>query len=116
MNYTEVDLGRPASFLIPSLKLKGTDKEQRKIEDKIHVFLLENFSGYTVRDGVYGYWKVDEKVFYGEHKEYRVSFKGKERIPLLKQFLAEITHEIEEQCLYIETGEDSFLNLPKPTE
>jgi hypothetical protein len=44
--------------------------------------------------------------------EVKVSFKGKERIPKLQKFLAGMCRLMGEECLYLETGEDSWLIYP----
>lgn len=115
MKYKKVSLGRMAVFLLPSLKLKSRDKNGITIEEKIHQFLLAHFSGYTASSGtIFGFWKEGNKKreLYGEHKEYKVSFVGKERIPILENFLARIARETGEQCIYLETGEDAWLIYP----
>lgn len=114
MRYKEVKLGRMAVFLIPSVKARGFYSKRRNIEDKINKFLEDNYSGYTVKENVKGFWTSTGRRFYGEHIEYKASFIGKERIPALKKFLALIAHEINEECIYLETGEDSFLIYPDP--
>jgi len=82
MTYRKASLGRMATFLLPSLKLKQRDDKNRTVEDRLHDFLLKNFEGYTVAGGnIFGYWKDNlGTTHYGEHKEYKVAFKGKERI------------------------------------
>ena len=44
--------------------------------------------------------------------EIKVSFRGKERIPKLQKFLAEICSVMREECIYLETGENSWLIYP----
>ncbi|MEK7627737.1 MAG: hypothetical protein AAB397_04120 [Patescibacteria group bacterium] len=112
--YEKESLGRMAVFLLPSLKLKIRDEKGETIEEKIHQFLLVNFNGYTAATGnIFGFWKNSSgQEFYGEHKEYKVSFIGKERIPILENFLACVAMMIDEHCIYFETGEDSWLIYP----
>ena len=115
MTYRKESLGRMATFLLPSLKLKKRDADGHTIEEIVHQFLVSNFEGYTAAGGIiFGFWK-DEKgeVAYGEHKEYKVAFIGKDRIAVLESFLATIAKEIGEYCIYFETGEDSWLIYPK---
>ncbi len=108
-------LGRPATFLLPSLKLQQRGSDGRKLEERVHDFLLGNYSGYTTTVGsTLGYWMdEDSKEFYGEHRVYTVSFLGKDRIPGLTCFLAELAHEMGEQCIYLTTGEDAWLVYPE---
>ncbi|MBI3633642.1 MAG: hypothetical protein HY226_05115 [Candidatus Vogelbacteria bacterium] len=118
MKYRLVNSGRPAVFLLPSLKLKGLDGNGIRIDEKIDRFLLEKFGGYTVTSGnIFGHWKDENgKDYYGEHKEYEVYFLGKHRIPHLARFLAQIAFDINEQCIYLKTGEDTWFVYPIPSK
>ena len=104
--YKKESLGRPAKFLLPANKILDP-----KIREKIRNFLLENFGGYTeTSSGVFiGCWKNKENISYDAHVEFRISFLGKERIPVLEQFLAKLARELDEECIYLETGEDAWL-------
>jgi len=104
-------LGRMAVFLIPSFKLKKRNDDGKTVEDMIHQFLIKNFSGYTVEAGnIFGYWRnEDNEEEYGEHRRFTVAFKGKEKIPILEEFLVKIAKLIDENCIYLETGEDAWL-------
>lgn len=115
MKLKKQSLGRMAVFLIPSLKLKKRIKNGKTIENIIHQFLIENFSGYTVEAGnIFGYWKDENnKEEYGEHRKFTVAFIGKEKIVILERFLAKIAKLIQEKCLYLETGEDAWLIYSK---
>ncbi len=118
MLYRKQSLGRPASFLIPSLKLKQEWSDEKNVERVIEEYLLANFDGYTAAAGnIFGEWRdpITRKVFYGEHREYSVAFLGKERIPELEKFLATVAHIIDEECLYFTTGEDAWLIYPQHT-
>lgn len=108
------NLGRPAVFLLPSLKLKKRNTGGGTIEDHVHAFLLKEFGGYTVTAGnIFGYWKGERRdLFYGEHRLYSVAFSGKGRIPALQSFLADIAAKMREQCIYLECGEDAMLVYP----
>jgi hypothetical protein len=114
MKYTKESLGRIAVFLLPSLKLKKRERGGKMVEEKLHDFLLGSFSGYTAATGnIFGYWKDPAgKEFYGEHKEFKVSLQDKEGIPVLEEFLAQIARDIDEDCIYLETGEDTWLVYP----
>jgi len=108
--YKMVHLGRAALFYIPEEKLD----QGPQIHGKIHDFLTKTFGGYTTADGlVKGYWKGEHELYTDRHRQYRVSFLGKERIPELVAFLTDLTIEMQEECLYLETGEDAWLLYPK---
>ena len=104
-------LGRMAVFLLPSLKMKQK-KLGKNYEEIIHHFLMEHFSGYTASAGnIFGFWR-DEKTrreYYGEHKEYKVSFRGRNRVAMLQEFLSQMAAELGEDSIYLEYGEDAWL-------
>ena len=109
-------LGRMAHFYIPAsrwcnptLKYKG-----KTINVLVREFLIENYNGFTIRGPFIGVWRnsnfedsIEEAVI-----EVKVSFKGKERIPKLQKFLVKLCKLMKEKCLYLETGEDSWLVHP----
>ncbi len=110
--YKMQSLGRPAFFLMPSLKLKLLMEPERiTVEAHLHQVLVQEFGGYTAASStMYGFWMRDDgEVAYGEHRAYRVAFLGKERIPTLTMLLAEVAHRIDERCIYLETGEEASL-------
>lgn len=101
--YREEYLGKPAIFLIPSFKLES-------IEFEIHSFLMQNYGkAWNQTSNVKGYWmgKVE-----GEYIKFEISFVGKEKIPNLKKFLAQICIKIGEECIYLITGADSWYIYP----
>jgi hypothetical protein len=109
-------LGRMAVFLLPSLKLKR-QKLGRSFEEVVHRFLMKNFAGYTASAGnIFGFWRDDRsgREFYGEHKEYKVSFRGRDRVEMLQKFLSGIAGELDEDCIYLEYGEDAWLVYREP--
>ena len=108
-------LGRPAHFFIPASKWDNQDFTFRGkvIRILIQEFLLANYSGYTFREGDMGMWRPKYGATYIESVlEVKVAFKGKERIPKLQKFLAGMCKLMREECLYLETGEDSWLIYP----
>lgn len=111
MPYRRETLGRMAVFLIPSCKLKKPSKYFKTVEERIHAFLIQNFNSYTLNaTPATGWWKDQYgQAHYDVLQEYKVSFAGKERIPFLEEFLAEIAQEIGEKSIYFETGEDAWL-------
>ncbi|MCL4437619.1 hypothetical protein M1513_01085 [Patescibacteria group bacterium] len=115
MRVKKESLGRMAVFLLPSLKLEQRDQKGKTIKDIVHDFLVKNFNGYTVETGnIFGYWKQkDGRIEYGEHRKFTVAFVGKNKIPILEIFIARIAYAIGEECVYLETGEDSWLIYSK---
>jgi hypothetical protein len=101
--------GKVAAFLVPSLKLKDRARSGVSLEEKIHRFLLRHFDGYTATAGnIFGYWKDDRgEVSYGEHKEHKVALKNDRRLAVLRRFLAEIAAEMNEKCIYLESGKEA---------
>lgn len=104
-------LGRMAVFLLPSLKMKQK-KLGKSYEEIVHHFLMKHFAGYTASAGnIFGFWR-DGKMrrdYYGEHKEYKVSFRGRDRVVMLQRFLSRLAGELGEESIYLEYGEDAWL-------
>jgi len=46
---------------------------------------------------------------HGEHREYKVSFRGRDRVTMLQKFLATLGAELDEQSIYMEYGENAWL-------
>jgi hypothetical protein len=112
-----VSLGRMAHFYIPASKWKNSayvGSRYKDIATLVHEFLIGNYNGYTIRGPFLGMWRPAKGVapFQEDVIEIKVSFKGKERIPKLHKFLAGMCKVMKEECLYLETGEDSFLIYP----
>jgi hypothetical protein len=108
-------LGRMAVFLLPSLKLKQK-KLGKSYEDIVHHFLMKHFAGYTASAGnIFGFWRDDEtgREYYGEHKQYKVSFRGEDRVAMMQKFLSQLAGELNEDCIYLEYGEDAWLVYAK---
>lgn len=103
------DLGRPAIFFLPAKKLT------ERVRDRILQFLRTEYGGDShvepkIRSEIKGEWTdAHGAVHADENWEFEVSFLGKERIPILCQFLAEIAHELGEACVYIKLGEETRL-------
>ncbi|MDP9038840.1 MAG: hypothetical protein M3O02_06120 [Acidobacteriota bacterium] len=111
MKVRERRLGRSIRFLLPSLKLKQRLPGGGTIEQEVHGFLVERFGGYTAASGnLFGYWKDDAgDDSYGEHREFTVALAGDELLGELKRFLSELAGKLEEECLYLEEGEEALL-------
>ena len=104
-------LGRMAVFLLPSLKMKQ-QKLGKNYEEIVHHFLMKHFGGYTASAGnIFGFWRDtgSGRESYGEHKEYKVSFRGRDRVALLQRFLSKLAAELDEETIYMEYGEDAWL-------
>lgn len=109
-------LGRMAVFLLPSLKLKQK-KLGKSYEEVVHHFLMKNFAGYTASAGnIFGFWRDEQtrREYYGEHKEYKVSFRGRDRVAMLQRFISRLAGELSEDSIYLEYGEDAWLVFATP--
>jgi hypothetical protein len=110
-------LGRRALFLIPSVKVynRRFSKTHQSIAQTIHNFLKDTFGGYTCASGnIFGFFK-SETTEYDELREFRVAFSEDElktKVPLLQAFLAKICADIDEECIYLECGEEAMLVYP----
>lgn len=109
-------LGRPAHFFLPSQKWDDNTITFRgkTVKVLVHEFLIANYNGYTVRGPYEGTWRPNKNVNYYREPvmEVKCSFRGKDRIPKLQKFLAGMCKLMNEECLYMETGEDSWLVYP----
>jgi hypothetical protein len=106
----EEPIGRPAAFLVPSLKLKQRGDNGQTLEEKLHGYLLGTFGGYTAAAGnIFGYWKDRSgREFYGEHRRFEVGLLEEDKLPELKRFLAGLADEMGEQCIYLQAGEEAL--------
>jgi hypothetical protein len=111
MKPMERSLGTRAAFLLPSLKLKGLTREGSTFEQSVHQFLLTHFDGYTATAGnLFGYWKDEAgKDSYGEHREFSVALTDERKLPDLKEYLASLARQMDEDCIYLETGGSASL-------
>jgi hypothetical protein len=111
------NLGRRATFLIPSVKVfnRRYSKTKQSVARTIHDFLNDTFGGYTCASGnIFGFF-ASSVAEYDELREFRVAFKEDEartKVPKLQEFLAKICEDIDEQCIYLECGEDAMLVYP----
>jgi hypothetical protein len=106
MAYHETPLGKNVRFLLPSLKLKQPSSDGETIEHCVHVFLMENFGGYTATSAnLFGYWKEEAgEQTYGEHREFVVALPDDKGLPELKAFLGQTARTLGEKCLYVEVA------------
>jgi hypothetical protein len=103
-------LGQIGVFLLPSLKMKSLSPRGQTYDQELHDFLLQNFKGYTVTTGnISGYWLSGGKEHYGEHREYKVAFSDRSKVPGLERYIAALAVEIGEQTVYCELGDEAFL-------
>jgi hypothetical protein len=101
-----------AVFLLPSLKLKRRRRGGKSYDEIVHQFLMKHFGGYTASAGnIFGFWRDEQsgREFYGEHREYKVSFRGRDRRAMLQRFLSKLAAELGEETIYLEHGEDAWL-------
>lgn len=111
------DLGKPAVFLIPSVKVynKKYSLTGQFIAREIHKFLMETFGGYTCASGnIFGYF-TSTFAEYDELRQFSVAFKedeGRTKVPKLQEFLAKICEDIGEECIYLVCGEHAMLVYP----
>ncbi len=111
------DLGKRATFLIPSVKVynRKYSQSRQSVAQLVHRFLNETFGGYTCTSGnIFGYFG-GTAAEYDELREFRVAFKEDEKrtkVPLLQEFLAKLCEDIGEECIYLECGEDAMLIYP----
>ena len=121
MSYYETPLGKNVRFLLPSLKLKQPSANGDTIEQCVHVFLMENFGGYTATSAnLFGYWKEEDgEQSYGEHREFVVALPHDRGLPELKEFLGATARTLDEKCLYFEVAGVAVLlyaGAPEPDE
>jgi hypothetical protein len=111
--YRLQDLGRPACFLIPVKKLQRK-LQGETVEKRLHRFLVTHFEAYTsALIPSFGIWKdVGQEMVLDKCRQYKVSFEGKDRIPLLMAELAEIATLVGEDCIYFEAGQYACLINP----
>ena len=106
MDYHETPLGKNVRFLLPSLKLKQPSTNGDTIEQCVHLFLMENFGGYTATSAnLFGYWTEEGgEQSYGEHREFVVALPDDKGLPELKTFLGQTARTLGEKCLYVEVA------------
>jgi hypothetical protein len=117
MKYRERNLGTPVVFLLPSLKLKEPSLNGPSVESRLHSYLMDHFGGYTAQAGnIFGYWREDRRDSYGEHREFSVAAQDPAQIPKLKEVLADMACDLEEECIYLRVSGTAALIYPdKPT-
>jgi hypothetical protein len=118
MDYHETPLGKNVRFLLPSLKLKQPSTNGETIEHAVHVFLMENFGGYTATSAnLFGYWKEEDGGHtYGEHREFVVALPDDKGLPELKEFLGLTARTLGEKCLYVEVAGVAVLLYGGPAD
>ncbi|MGV3773944.1 MAG: hypothetical protein ACO1QB_13670 [Verrucomicrobiales bacterium] len=104
-------LGKMCMVLLPLEKLKKKSSRGIAFEQEIHDYLVITFNGYTVASGnISGYWKDESgHEFYGEHREYKVAIPSHTARETLELFLATLADEMNEECVYFEFGEETWL-------
>ena len=101
-------------FLLPSLKLKEPSLSGPSVENRLHTFLMDNFDGYTAQAGnIFGYWREGGgRDSYGEHREFSVASLDTSQLPMLKEFLARMAQDLNEECVYVRIGGIASLIYP----
>lgn len=114
MSYREQSLGTAVVFLLPSLKLKEPSLNGGTVENRLHTFLMDNFGGYTAQAGnIFGFWRDGRgHDSYGEHREFSVAFVEDAKLPILKEFVAKMALELQEECIYLRAGQTASLVYP----
>lgn len=112
-------LGHVAVFYMPSRKLDDPRYgiANRTPRELLHTFLMLQYDAYThQKSNIQGFWREDKQgqVFKDENEMFEVSFQGKERVIPFIDFLASLCYLVEEECLYLTMGYQSWLVLPKP--
>jgi hypothetical protein len=111
-------LGKPATFLVPSVKVYGSKySKSGAVATKIHAFLKATFGGYTCASGnIYGYFENSSSALdYDEHREFRVAFVDDAqgtKLFALQSFLSELAADIGEECIYLQYGSAAMLVYP----
>ena len=96
------------------MKLKEASQNGPSVENRLHSFLMDNFGGYTAQAGnIFGYWRENGSDSYGEHREFTVASLEATQIPMLKEFLARMVRDLEEECVYFRAGETASLIYPQ---
>jgi hypothetical protein len=114
--YVIVDLGRAATFLLPSHKLQ-MPMNGRTVEEDLREFLTAEFGAFTTTTfPTAGFWRANNtSITYDECRQYEVSFLGKDRIPDLLAKVAEVAVAINEICIYFKAGQYTCLVYPPKT-
>lgn len=112
-------LGKSAAFLLPSLKVKQPPHaSDPSLEARLHEFLMKHFGGYTAQAGnIFGYWRDEDGCdSYGEHREFTVAIDSDSKLIVLKEYLANLSHELREECIYFRAGEQTMLIFPAESQ
>jgi len=110
-----VDLGRPAVFYIPIVKLDVLVAPSKvTVREWLHEHLIREYGAYTsCHAPQVGFYCSGDGIHVGdESAQYEVSFVGKERIPDLTAMIAQLARVTEEECIYLRTGQYSCLVYP----
>lgn len=101
------NLGEVAVFYLPSKKIS------KKVRDKIHNFLIENYEAYTHESSnIKGYWLSENSLVKDIHERYEVSFKGKNNFKKFIVFISEICKLTKEDAIYLTFANKSYLIKP----
>ena len=113
MKYLKESLGRSATFLLPSLKLKREWEEGKdsSTEQVVALFLRAHFAGFTVSSNTVLKVLRSEYggVLYGEYRRYTIVFPTQTVLETLENFLSTVAYILDESSVYMETNEGAWL-------
>lgn len=100
-------IGKLVVFYIP------TDKISDSVRKDIHDFFVLKHNAYTHESGeIIGYWRSECDVVKDKHDRYEISLKNNEIKDLIK-FIEILCRKIEEKCIYVTIGINSYLIHPE---
>lgn len=101
-------LGKVAVFYIPSRKAN------KEVSKEIHDFFVSKHKAYTHESGdIKGFWHDGERLTKDSHERYEISFKGKDKLVELVNFLSVLCGRIGEKSIYMTMADESYLIRPK---
>jgi hypothetical protein len=91
------------------------EKKVGSIKQMLHDFFISNYNAYTFENSeIQGFWRRDfnSPIFDDRNVKYVVSFDGKDRVCEFIDFLSEVCYFIDEECIYLTMGQESWLVKP----
>lgn len=110
MDYHLTPLGKPFVFFVPVEKLVISNSSGLTIETKLEKFLTDTYGGFTSEGSVhFGVWREGGKNYFDQNRKYRVAIAEAAGQATLIDFLADIAKEMNEEAIYLESGDQSWL-------
>lgn len=111
--YQIKDIGREFLFYFPASKVHQRLDWKTTVEEKLHSFLVANFTGFT-RTTIpsFGVWHDGQVFHFDQCYRYEISFLGKDKIPMLISELSSLARLVDERCVYIGAGQYRALVFP----